>query len=104
MDQVYTYERLLAFCEKVFLAMGCPLEDAQLAAEVLLSADLRGIESHGIARLSGYLRLWEAGRINARPQVRILHETPSTATLDGDAGLGLVIGPKAMRLAMTKAA
>lgn len=83
--------------------MGCPEEDAQLAAEVLLSADLRGIDSHGVARLSGYVRLWEAGRINPTPDIRIVHETPSTATVDGDAGLGLVVAPRAMAIAMRKA-
>jgi LDH2 family malate/lactate/ureidoglycolate dehydrogenase len=97
------YQQLFAFAESVFLAMGCPPADATLATETLLSADLRGVDSHGVARLSGYVRLWEAGRINARPRVGIVHETPSTATVDGDGGLGLVVGPKAMRIALAKA-
>ncbi|KAG4069402.1 hypothetical protein HA402_012255 [Bradysia odoriphaga] len=84
--------------------MGCSLEHAALASEVLVSADLRGIDSHGIARLSGYVRLWEAKRINAKPNIRIVHETPSTAVIDGDAGLGLVVAPYAMEIAMQKAA
>ena len=83
--------------------MGCAGDDARLAATVLLSADLRGIDSHGIARLSGYVRLWETGRINPNPNIRILHESPSTATIDGDKGLGLVVAPKAMRVAIDKA-
>ncbi len=83
--------------------MGCSEDDARLATEVLLSADLRGIDSHGIARLSGYVRLWEASRINAKAQVKIIHETPSTATVDGDKGLGLVVAPKAMQIAIEKA-
>ena len=83
--------------------MGCPLEDAQLATEVLLSADLRGIDSHGVARLSGYVRLWQAKRINPHPAIKVVHETPSTAVVDGDGGLGLVVGPKAMEIAMEKA-
>lgn len=83
--------------------MGCPLEDAQLATEVLLSADLRGIDSHGVARLSGYVRLWQAKRINPHPAIKVVHETPSTAVVDGDSGLGLVVGPKAMEIAMEKA-
>jgi len=83
--------------------MGCPAEDARLATEVLLEADLRGVDSHGVARLSGYVRLWEAGRINVTPQMRLVHETPSTATVDGDSGLGLVIAPRAMAIAMEKA-
>lgn len=83
--------------------MGCSPDDAALASQVLLSADLRGIDSHGIARLSGYWRLYEAGRINPRPHVKLVHETPSTATVDGDKGLGLVVAPKAMEIAIGKA-
>ena len=76
---------------------------ASLAASVLISADVKGIDSHGVSRLSGYVRLWEAGRINAKPDITIIHETPSTATVDGDAGLGLVVAPFAMQTAITKA-
>lgn len=83
--------------------MGCNEKDAALAAEVLLSADLRGIDSHGVARLSGYVRLWEVKRINARPDMNIVHETPSTAVIDGDGGLGLVVAPYAMQVAIEKA-
>lgn len=83
--------------------MGCHEEDAFLAANVLLSADVRGIDSHGIARLSGYVRLWEAKRVNPCPEIRIIHQTASTATVDGDAGLGLVVAPKSMQIAIDKA-
>ena len=83
--------------------MGCSEADAALATKVLLSADMRGVDSHGVARLSGYVRLWEAERINAKPILNILHQTPSTATLDGDGGLGLVVAPKAMEIAIEKA-
>ena len=100
---MYSYAKLQEFTEKVFIKMGCPDNDAKLAAEVLLSADLRGVDSHGVARLSGYVRLWETNRINATPHVRIVHETPSTAVVDGDSGLGLVVAPKAMQIAIDKA-
>jgi L-2-hydroxycarboxylate dehydrogenase (NAD+) len=85
------------------LHIGCKEDDAALATKVLLSADLRGVDSHGIARLSGYVRLWDAKRVNACPEVKIIHETPSTATVDGDSGLGLVVAPKAMKIAIEKA-
>ncbi|MDB5251893.1 MAG: Ldh family oxidoreductase, partial [Flaviaesturariibacter sp.] len=94
---------LFDFARSVFLRIGCSGDDALLATNVLLSADLRGIDSHGIARLSGYVRLWEAKRVNAQPDIRILHETPSTATVDGDSGLGLVVAPRAMQIAIDKA-
>jgi len=83
--------------------MGCSDEHAELAADVLIRSDLRGIDSHGVARLSGYVRLWEKKRINATPKIKIVHETPTTATIDGDAGLGLVVAPFAMKDAIEKA-
>jgi LDH2 family malate/lactate/ureidoglycolate dehydrogenase len=83
--------------------MGCPSEHADLAADVLIKSDLRGIDSHGVARLTGYVRLWEKGRINPTPDIKIVHETPSTATIDGDSGLGLVVAPFAMKVAIEKA-
>ncbi len=79
------------------------MHDAATAAKALLSADLRGVDSHGVARLSGYVRLWEAERVNSKPQLKILHETPSTAVVDGDRGLGLVVSPYAMQVAIDKA-
>ncbi len=103
MDEIFPLQLLREFTHSVFLKMGCPESDADVATDVLLNADLRGIDSHGIARLSGYLRLWEAKRINAKPTVRILHESPSTAVVDGDGGLGLVVAPKAMEIAIEKA-
>lgn len=101
--QHYSYEELKNFTYLIFQKMGCSDSDAKTATEVLLSADLRGIDSHGIARLSGYVRLWEAKRINTKPQLRIVHETPSTAVLDADAALGLVAAPYAMKIAIEKA-
>jgi len=83
--------------------MGCSDEHATLATDVLVRSDLRGIDSHGVARLSGYVRLWEKNRINAKPNIKIVHETPTTATIDGDAGLGLVVAPFAMKVAIEKA-
>jgi L-2-hydroxycarboxylate dehydrogenase (NAD+) len=99
----YGYNKIWDFTNEVFLKMGCPADDARLAANVLVSADLRGIDSHGVARLIGYVRLWDAGRINPTPDIKIVHETPSTAVVDGDAGLGLVVAPKAMEIAIDKA-
>ena len=103
MEQIFPYGHLHAFTRDVFVKMGCEPAQADLATTVLLSADLRGIDSHGVARLSGYIRLWEAGRINARPNIQIVHETPSTAVVDGDSGLGLVVAPFAMQVAIDKA-
>ncbi|MFC5269064.1 Ldh family oxidoreductase [Adhaeribacter terreus] len=100
---MFSYNHLFNFAQQVFQSMGCSEEDARLATECLLAADLRGVDSHGIARLIGYVRLWDAGRINPKPEIRIVHETPSTATVDGDSGLGLVVAPKVMDIAIKKA-
>ncbi|MGC3944007.1 MAG: Ldh family oxidoreductase [Chryseolinea sp.] len=102
-EPVYSYESLHQFAHAIFVRIGCSEESAALATEVLLRADLRGIDSHGIARLSGYVRLWEKGRVNCAPKITTVHETPSTAVIDGDKGLGLVVAPKAMEVAIEKA-
>lgn len=104
MDVTFSYQSLYNFTYAVFKNIGCNDIDATTATKTLLSADVRGIDSHGVARLSGYVRLWEAGRINSQPNIHIQHETPSTAVVDGDAGLGLVVAPHAMQIAIEKAA
>lgn len=100
---LYDSEYLKDYTAKIFIAMGCPADQANIAAECLNQADLRGVDSHGVARLSGYIRLWELQRLNASPLMKIIHETPSTAVLDGDLGLGLVTAPYAMKIAIEKA-
>lgn len=99
----FSVDSLTQFVVQVFEKIGCPVSEALQAAKVLISADLRGIDSHGVARLSGYIRLYEKGRLNTVPKAKITHETPSTAVVDGDLGLGLVTGPKAMNIAIQKA-
>lgn len=103
MEITYPVSQLRNLALQIFKQMGCPDPEAEKATEVLLSADLRGIDSHGLARLSGYVRLWEAQRVNSKPNVRIVHESPSTAVVDGDRGLGLVVAPQAMQIAIEKA-
>jgi LDH2 family malate/lactate/ureidoglycolate dehydrogenase len=99
----FSESKLRTFTESIFKKIGCSDEHATLAADVLIKADLRGIDSHGVARLTGYVRLWEKKRINATPNIKIVHETATTATIDGDAGLGLVVAPFAMKIAIEKA-
>lgn len=103
MHETYSYLTLYSFARQIFLKIGCEQKDAETAADSLLSADVRGVDSHGVARLSGYVRLWEEKRVNANPVIKIVHETPSTAVVDGDAGLGLVVAPFAMQVAIDKA-
>lgn len=103
MDLIYKHEDLFAFTKTVFTKSGMNESDAALSAKVLLEADLRGIDSHGVARLSGYIRLKDANRANMNANWKVIHETPSTATIDADGGLGLVVANKAMEIAIKKA-
>src|SRR5207302_410417 len=101
---LYPPERLLDFTARVFEHFGVPGDDARLAATVLQSADLRAIDSHGVARLHSYVDMFHLGRIDPRAKIAIVRESASTATVDGGNGLGLVVGPKANAIAMEKAA
>lgn len=103
MEEKFSYQQLHTFSKKIFSTIGCNERDAETAATVLLSADLRGVDSHGVARLGGYVRLWEIKRVNACAGAIIIHETPGTAVVDGNEGLGLVIAPFAMKIAIEKA-
>jgi L-2-hydroxycarboxylate dehydrogenase (NAD+) len=83
---------------------GIPDEHARMSVDVLIASDMRGIESHGFARFAGfYVRRARDGQLNRNPQVRVLRETASGATVDGDGGLGFVAGTLGMRLAIEKA-
>jgi L-2-hydroxycarboxylate dehydrogenase (NAD+) len=101
--KTFSYHQLFDFTKAILKKIGCSEAHAGTSAKVLLSADLRGIDSHGVARLSGYVRLWEVKRVNTGPALKIIHETPSTAVVDGDSGLGLVVAPYAMQVAIEKA-
>ena len=102
-EQLFSYQQLFDFTKTILQKIGCSETDAEIGTKVLLSADLRGVDSHGVARLSGYVRLWDIKRINTKPAIKILHETPSTAVVDGDSGLGLVVAPWGMNVAIEKA-
>src|SRR5262245_17009301 len=99
----FSLDALRELCDRTFLHFGVPEGDARLAAEVLNAADARGIDSHGVARLRTYFDMPEAKRINPKPTIKIIRESASTATVDGDNGLGLVVGPKANNIAIEKA-
>lgn len=105
MSQYFTFSAgyLRDFTAKVFMHYGVGAADAVLAAGVLSKADLRGIDSHGVARLRTYVDMFTIGRINPKPNIRIVRERKSVATVDGDSGLGLVVGPRANEIAMDKA-
>lgn len=98
-DHIY----LKKYTTQLFVKMGCSIQDAEIVAEVLIAAELRGIPSHGLMRVKDYFLMVDAGRINVNPKVKVIHETPSTATVDGDNGLGPVAAKFSMMLAIEKA-
>ena len=95
--------QLKHFSAAVFVHFGISKTDAEQAADVLARSDLRGIDSHGVARLHTYFDMLELRRINPKPNIKIIREKDSVASVDGDNGLGLVVGPKANEIAMDKA-
>jgi LDH2 family malate/lactate/ureidoglycolate dehydrogenase len=101
--RLFPSEVLREFSTRVFLHFGVPGSDATQAADVLACADLRGIDSHGVARLRSYFDLLSEGLINPKPRVKTVRSTLTTANVDGDNGLGLVVGPQANQMAMDMA-
>lgn len=100
---MYRIESLEEFTRKVFMKMGCSEEDARVITDVFIAAELRGLPSHGMLRIKDYYQLWQAGRINVKPNVRIVHESPGTAVVDGDGAIGMVAATKSMQIAIEKA-
>ena len=95
---------LKATVAAIFEKMGVEATDAQLGADVLVLADLRGVDTHGVSNmLRSYIAGYQRGDINPRPHWKVIRETPSTANIDSDRGLGIIITPKAMELAIQKA-
>ena len=103
-DRVYVAADVAdAFVRALLAAHGVPDKDSAIIAGCLVSADLRGVDTHGIARLPGYLDRVRRGLINARPDLVPKRVTPVAASLDGQDGFGFVIGMRAMEEAMAMA-
>ena len=96
-------DRLRDFCAGLFEGAGVLPVDALTVADSLVEADLRGVSSHGTTRVGIYLERLQAGLINPRPKVSVVRETPTTILLDGDNGLGAVVGVRAMDEAIRRA-
>ena len=89
----------------IFEKMGVPSDQAATGSDTLVMSDLRGVETHGVSNgLRRYVAQYNDGTLNPRPNWRIIREGPGTATIDGDGGLGVILGPKFMEIAMEKAA
>jgi LDH2 family malate/lactate/ureidoglycolate dehydrogenase len=99
----FEFDRLVAFCRDALIALGALPEHAETTARRLLEADLRGRTGHGVIRLPQYAGRIEAGGIELRPDIQALRETPVSALVDGDNGLGQVVMTVATETAMAKA-
>src|SRR3954452_14896881 len=103
-DRVYAAaDATDAFVRRLLAAHGLPEGDAAIIASCLVSADLRGVDTHGICRLPGYLDRVRHGLINARPELKPHRITPVAASLDGQDAFGFVVGSCAIKEAMTMA-
>ncbi|MEE8422355.1 MAG: Ldh family oxidoreductase [Dehalococcoidia bacterium] len=104
-DRVYvSADEMRSATEAIFRALDLSDEDAVQCADVLMTNDLRGVESHGVSNmLRSYVAGYRAGRLNPRPEFTVEQETETTATIDGGRGLGLHVAPKAMAMAIEKA-
>jgi L-2-hydroxycarboxylate dehydrogenase (NAD+) len=100
---MYSEKYLHNFTRDVFMRMGCSESDAIKIAAVFMAAELRGLPSHGMIRIKDYYQLWKANRINVKPNIKVVHETPSTAVVDGDMAVGMVAATRSMEIAIEKA-
>ena len=88
----------------IFEKLGLTAEDAAAGADVLTMADVRGVETHGVSNmLRMYVRDYKAGKLSPKPGWTITRQTPGTAVIDAERRLGIVVGPRAMSLAVEKA-
>src|SRR5260370_6410861 len=94
---------LTAVVTRAFIAAGLPEDDAQAVAGLMVEADLRGSNTHGVIRLPLYMRRLRAGGINAKPNIRVISGRASVALIDGDNGMGHLVMRRAAALAIEKA-
>jgi ureidoglycolate dehydrogenase (NAD+) len=97
------WKSLQEFTKAVFTQVGLPPEDAGIVAEVLVWANLRGVDSHGILRIPWYVELVDAGLMNPRPKIKMVKETPATLFIDADRAFGPVVTTAAVRQVIQKA-
>jgi L-2-hydroxycarboxylate dehydrogenase (NAD+) len=96
-------DRLTSFIARAFAATGLPDEDSGTLAQLMVEADLRGSDTHGVIRLPLYVRRIRAGGVNTKPNIRAVSDRPSAALLDGDNGMGHLVMRRAAALAIEKA-
>ena len=105
MPEKYTVpvDKLRELVTRIFIKNGLTAEDAAIMADNLVDANERGMHSHGVLRVENYIKRMQQGGTDGQAEVKVLHETPISATLDGGNGLGAVVSTKAMRMCREKA-
>src|SRR5580692_7099254 len=96
-------DRLADFIVRALTAAGLPATDAETVAGLMVEADLRGSDTHGVIRLPLYVRRIRSGGVNAKPNIRVVSDRPSAALVDGDNGMGHLVMKRAAELAIEKA-
>ena len=94
---------LNSFTKEVFISVGLPPEDAEIEAELLVWANLRGIDSHGVLRIPFYIDAVEKGLMNPNPNIEVLNETSATVMYEADRAFGPVVTTKVMKHVISKA-
>jgi L-2-hydroxycarboxylate dehydrogenase (NAD+) len=102
-DQYIAADSLREFGTVIFERLGLPGPDAAVVADCLVQANLRGLDSHGVARIPIYAKRLRLGLVNPRPDLQVKRVAPGAAQLDGDDGMGMVVGTRAMTEAMALA-
>ncbi len=96
----YSADKLVKFCKNLIQGAGVPEEDAAVVADVLVDTSLEGLDTHGISRLPIYLSRIQNGRINSQADMKVERTAPGLATVDGDNGLGQLVGVRSMQVAI----
>src|SRR5918999_1653721 len=102
-DGVFDADSLRAFCEEIFRSCGMAGEDAHIVADSLVQANLRGVDSHGVTRVGIYVKRLKMVLVNPHPSVEVVRESAATLLVDGDNGMGQVVGVRALDLGLDKA-
>ncbi len=102
-DMIFKCDNLISFSQEILKKLGLNENDAKTVSKILIEADLRGISSHGIARLPIYAKRIEYGLINPKPAIKVLKENQTSALLDADNGMGHIASYQAMELCIKKA-
>jgi L-2-hydroxycarboxylate dehydrogenase (NAD+) len=102
-ERRYSASELEAFVARALITVGLPASDADHVARLMILADLRGSDGHGVFRLPQYVRRIRAGGMNLRPNIRVVQETEAMALVDGDNGMGHLVMRFAARVAIDKA-